>query len=75
MPKKIDQMELEAVLQAVSLFSDGASVDEIGSVPEISLPRRTLQRRLALYCSLLFAAIAVPGMERNMALNYRVTQG
>jgi Fic family protein len=48
MPKRIPKTELDAVFQAVALFPDGASVDEVSSVPEISLPRRTLQRRLAL---------------------------
>jgi hypothetical protein len=48
MPKQIDRLRLDAVVQAVAQFSDGASVDEIGDVPEISLPCRTLQRRLAI---------------------------
>ncbi len=47
MPKQISEFELEALIQAVSRFPEGASVDDIGGEPEINLPRRTLQRRLA----------------------------
>ncbi len=47
MPKKISQAELDAVFQTVVQFPEGASVEEIRGVLEISLPRRTLQRRLA----------------------------
>jgi len=48
MPKKVSQSELDAVFQAAARFPEGASIEEISGVLEISLPRRTLQRRLAL---------------------------
>jgi len=47
MPKKVAQAELDAIFQAVARFPEGASIEEISGVLEISLPRRTLQRRLA----------------------------
>ncbi len=46
MPKHIPQNELDAVLRAVGQFTEGASVKNISTVMEKSLPRRTLQRRL-----------------------------
>lgn len=48
MPRKVPQDELDAVLQAVARFPEGAALEDIGAVMEITLPRRTLQRRLAL---------------------------
>ena len=48
MPKLISQDELDAVLFAVKQFSDSVSVKDIIRVLAISLPRRTLQRRLGL---------------------------
>ena len=48
MPKQVAPAELDAVLRAVVQFPEGASIEEISSVLEIKLPRRTLQRRLAL---------------------------
>ncbi|RME36420.1 MAG: Fic family protein [Deltaproteobacteria bacterium] len=48
MARKIPQDELDAVIKAVSRFPDGASLDEISGALSIDLPRRTLQRRLAL---------------------------
>ena len=48
MPKYVSQNELDAVLQAVARFPQGVSVEHLGSVLEVKLPRRTLQRRLAL---------------------------
>jgi len=48
MARKIPLHELDAVLEAVSGFPDGASLDEINSALTIALSRRTLQRRLAL---------------------------
>jgi Fic family protein len=47
MPKKVSQAELDAVFQAVARFPEGASIEEINGVLEISLSRRTLQRHLA----------------------------
>lgn len=48
MPKKIPQAELDAIFQAAAQFPEGASVEDIRAALEIALPRRTLQRRLAL---------------------------
>lgn len=47
-PKQIPQPELDTVLEAVRRFRDGATIEEISGTPEFTLPRRTLQRRLAL---------------------------
>ena len=47
MPKRISQAELDAVLNVVARFPDGASIEEISAGMESPLPRRTLQRRLA----------------------------
>ena len=47
MPKKVSTAELDAIVKAVAKFPSGASVDAIGNLTEITLPRRTLQRRLA----------------------------
>ena len=48
MPKRISQNELDAVLQAVAGFSEGAGIEEIRTALDGRVPRRTLQRRLAL---------------------------
>ena len=47
MPKQVSKTELDAVLQAVARFPGGGSTREIGDALNTSLPRRTLQRRLA----------------------------
>jgi Fic family protein len=51
MPKLIATGELDALLLAVASFPQGASVEEIRGAPDIKLPKRTLQRRLALLVS------------------------
>jgi len=48
MPKLIPQDELDAVQEAVARFPEGAAIEEVSGVLAIKLPRRTLQRRLAL---------------------------
>lgn len=48
MPKSILQSELDTICQAVTGFPSGASVEDIRSTLADELPRRTLQRRLAL---------------------------
>ena len=48
MPKRISQNELDAVLQAVAGFSEGAGIEKIRTALDGRVPRRTLQRRLAL---------------------------
>ncbi len=47
MPKQISDIELEAIKQAVGRFPGGASIEEISSLLEQDIHRRTLQRRLA----------------------------
>ena len=47
MPKRVSTAELDAVVEAVAKFPGSASVNEIANLSEITLPRRTLQRRLA----------------------------
>lgn len=47
MPKQIPQDELDAILEAVTEFPEGASVEDLSGTLEKKLPRRTLQRRLA----------------------------
>ena len=47
MPKQVSQAELDAVLQAVAEFPGGGSVTQVQGALKASLPRRTLQRRLA----------------------------
>ena len=48
MPKVIPQNELDAIQQAVARFPEGAAIEAITGVMTINLPRRTVQRRLAL---------------------------
>jgi hypothetical protein len=47
MPKQIPQDELDAILEAVTQFPEGASVENLSQTLGKKLPRRTLQRRLA----------------------------
>ena len=47
MPKRISADELQTVLDAVSHFADGASIQDLADDTAVELPRRTLQRRLA----------------------------
>jgi hypothetical protein len=46
MPHLIPEAQYDAILQAVEKFPLGASVITFLSLPEIHLPKRTLQRRL-----------------------------
>jgi hypothetical protein len=48
MPKLVSQKELEAVVSAVARFRAGGSLEDIGGALDRKLPRRTLQRRLAV---------------------------
>ncbi len=48
MPKLIPRNELDAVREAVARFPEGAAIEEVSGVLAIKMPRRTLQRRLAL---------------------------
>lgn len=48
MPKQIPQDELDIVYRTVARFSDGVAIEQILAALSIRMPRRTLQRRLAL---------------------------
>jgi len=48
MPKSIPESELNAIYEIVSHSPDGVSVEHIHDALDSTLPRRTLQRRLAL---------------------------
>lgn len=47
MPKKISTLELETIVQAISQISEYCSIENISHALKKTLPRRTLQRRLA----------------------------
>ena len=47
MPRIVPDNELDAVFKAVMHFPNGASIEDIRSKLDISMSRRTLQRRLA----------------------------
>lgn len=47
MSKKIPQSEFNAIIDAIALFPDGATLENILQALKYSLPRRSLQRRLA----------------------------
>ena len=65
MPKRIPQNELDAILEAVSLFPEGASVKDLSEKLVKKLPRRTLQRRLANLIDQERLAIAGQGRGRR----------
>jgi hypothetical protein len=67
-PKRVSQVELNSILEAVGRFPEGASVDEIATVLDMALPRRTLQRRLAL----LVNRNELVRQGRGRATRYRV---
>src|SRR6266849_4406546 len=48
MPRQVSQNEIEVIMRAVARFPDGGSVEDIRGALSIALPRRTLQRRLAM---------------------------
>ena len=48
MPKQVPESELADILRAVAQFPQGGAIEDIGGVLERKLPRRTLQRRLAV---------------------------
>ena len=48
MPRQVSQNEIEVIIQAVARFPEGGSVEDIREALSIALPRRTLQRRLAM---------------------------
>lgn len=48
MPKPVPQDELETILSVVESIPEGAAIEKVRAALSIELPRRTLQRRLAL---------------------------
>jgi hypothetical protein len=48
MPKKIPEAEFDEIVAAVTRFPLGASIDDVTTTIDGALPRRTLQRRLAI---------------------------
>ena len=48
MPKQLSEKELDVVLRAAAKFPEGGAIEDIAAALEGKLPRRTLQRRLAL---------------------------
>jgi hypothetical protein len=70
MPKQISQDELDNVLQAIADFSEGARLEEISQALGGNVPRRTLQRRLAL----LVAQKRVTASGKSRATRYRAVK-
>lgn len=73
MPKQVPQDELDAVFIAVGQFSDGASIEDIIGALDIELPRRTLQRRLALLVQR--GNLAISGHARGRRYQQTVVTG
>jgi Fic family protein len=48
MPKQVPEKDLETILAVIAKLPQGASVEEIAGALDRKLPRRTLQRRVAL---------------------------
>lgn len=70
MPKHISQDELDTVLRAVAGYPEGARLEEISAALGGEVPRRTLQRRLAL----LVAQKRLTAGGRARASRYRVVK-
>ena len=51
MPLEIPPEDYESVLHVVARFPEGVSVSELLKAPEMTSPRRTLQRRLEVLAS------------------------
>lgn len=73
MPKLVPPDEMDVVLRVVAGFPQGASVENISDTPEIELPRRTLQRRLALLVRQ--KALTVEGRGRGSRYRLPVITG
>lgn len=70
MPKQVQEKDLNVILTALARFSEGASIEAIRSALEKKLPRRTVQRRLALLTEQ--KRLTVEG--RGRASRYRITR-
>ena len=68
MPKIVPQTELDEILEAITRFPQGASFEDVFNSLTHRLPRRTLQRRLALLAKQKL--LTVEG--RGRAVRYRV---
>lgn len=69
MPKQIPETELDAIIEAVGQFPEGAAVSEVRGVLDIELSRRTMQRRLAR----LVKAGRLETLGEGRAQRYRVS--
>ena len=69
MPKQIPETELDAIVQVVGQFPNGAAVSEVRGALDIELSRRTLQRRLAR----LVEADRLETFGEGRAQRYRVS--
>jgi len=47
MPKQIDSVELERIIQAISLHPEGIGLEQLLETPGLELGRRTMQRRIS----------------------------
>ena len=68
MPKESPYEELDSLLRTIARAPEGASLDEVAKSPFRAVPRRTLQRRLAL----LTAQNRLVREGRGRASRYRV---
>lgn len=73
MPKRVTQQELDALLEAVGRLPGGGSADAISQALAAKLPRRTLQRRLALLVAQ--RRLAVEGRGRGSRYRLPVITG
>jgi len=69
MAKQVLQSGFDTILRVISRFAEGVSTEEILGAKEINLPRRTLQRRLAL----LVAQKKIVAEGRGRACRYRLS--
>ncbi len=75
MPKQILKKDLEVILTAVARFPEGASIEAIRGALDKKLPRRTLQRRLALLVRQKKLTIQGRGRASRYGLPVTVTEG
>lgn len=70
MPKQVQEKALNVILTVLARFPEGASIEAIRSALEKKLPRRTVQRRIALLTEQ--KRLTVEG--RGRASRYRITR-
>ena len=68
MPKQISGIEIDAVLGAAAQFPGGGSLEDIARALPMTLPHRTLQRRLAT----LIAGQRLIAEGRSRGTRYRL---